>query len=56
MLVLDTVLSDLLHGKDHVLVQFLVHRELASLTEGAIASMEVALERFLLCVDVCVFL
>ena len=47
---------DLMDGEDDVLMHFLVHGQLAGLTEGAIAPFEVALERFLLRVDVGVLL
>ena len=47
---------DLVDGEDDVLMHFLVHGQLASLTEGAIAPFKVALERFLLRVDVGVLL
>ncbi len=40
--------------EDDVLVDLLVHGELASLAEGPLASGMVTFERLLLCVDVCV--
>lgn len=47
---------DLLHDEDLVLVELLVERELASLSEGLGATLVGALERFLACVNVGVLL
>ncbi len=47
---------DPLDREDDILVDFAVHGELASLAEGAVAPLEVALERFLLRMDVGVLL
>ena len=51
----EAIALDLLNGEDDVLVDFLVHGELASLSEGTIASLKITLERFLLSVNVGVF-
>ena len=51
----EAIALDLLNGEDDVLVNFLVHGELASLSEGTIASLKITLERFLLSVNVGVF-
>ena len=56
VLVLNAVLADLLDGKDHVFMQFLVHGELSCLAEGAVTPLEVAFEGFFLRVDVGVLL
>jgi len=47
---------DFMDHEDEVLVDFLVHGEFSCLAEGAVAAILVALEWFLLCVDVHVFL
>ena len=47
--------SNAVDGEYNVLVDLLVHRELAGLAEGPRASVEVALERLLLRVDVRMF-
>ena len=52
----EAVALDLLDGEDDVLVNFLVHRQLAGLSEGTIASLKITLERFLLSVNVGVLL
>ena len=48
----EAVALDLLDGEDDVLVNFLVHRQLAGLSEGTIATLKITLERFLLSVNV----
>ena len=55
-LVFQLALLDFLHCEDDVLVEFLVHRELARLPEGLTTPLIVAFEGFLLCVDVHMFL
>ena len=52
----EPVALDALDGEDDVLVDFLVHRQFTSLAEGPVAPLMVALERFLLRVDVHVLL
>ena len=52
----EAVALDLLDGEDDVLVNFFVHRQLAGLSEGAIATIKITLERFLLSVNVGVLL
>ena len=47
---------DLVDLEDDVLMDFLMHGQFSSLAECPIATFEIALERFLLCVDVHVLL
>ena len=51
----EAIALDLLNGEDDVLVNFLVHGELAGLSEGAVAPVKITLERFLSSVNVHVF-
>ena len=48
----EAIALDLLNGEDDVLVNFLVHGELAGLSEGTVASVKITLERFLSSVNV----
>ena len=48
----EAIALDLLNGEDDVLMNFLVHGELASLSEGTVASVKITLERFLSSVNV----
>lgn len=52
----ETVALDAVDGEDDVLVDFLVHGQLAGLAEGSCAPFIITLKRLLLCVDVGVLL
>ena len=54
--VINPVALHPMNRKDDVLVDFLVHRELACLAKRTLAPIEVTFERFLLCMDVGVLL